>query len=325
MSVRPEWEGLGSMQCAQRMLWGGATKKWWLLAVATWILLLVTEPEEAAAAEPLEPVSNVSTRLTLKTRKRVETSKGSGEYRTVAETRRWEARRTAFVVCDMWSQHWCKGATRRVAEMAPRVNLVVNAARERGALIIHCPSGGMNHYAETAMRRRAQQAPPVKTKVLLKSWCHLDPQRESALPIDDADGGCDCQPRCRGVVLRPQIDAIKIHPEDAITDSAEAYYLMRARGITNVVVMGVHTNMCVLGRPFGIRQLTYQGQQVLLMRDLTDTMYNSRSKPFVNHFRGTDLVVAHIEKYWCPTVTSASILGGHPLRFKNDPDSPGQR
>ena len=229
------------------------------------------------------------------------------------------------MICDMWAQHWCKGATRRVAEMAPRVNLVVNAARERGALIIHCPSGGMNHYAATAMRRRAQQAPPVKTKVLLKTWCHLDPQRESALPIDDADGGCDCQPRCRGVVLRPQIDAIKIHPEDAITDSAEAYYLMRARGITNVVVMGVHTNMCVLGRPFGIRQLTYQGQQVLLMRDLTDTMYNSRSKPFVNHFRGTDLVVAHIEKYWCPTVTSASILGGHPLRFKNDPESPGQR
>ena len=165
----------------------------------------------------------------------------------------------------------------------------------------------------------------MKTKVLLKGWCHLDPQREGALPIDDTDGGCDCQPRCRGVVLSPQIEAIKIHPEDAITDSAEAYYLMRDRGITNVVVMGVHTNMCVLGRPFGIRQLVYQGQRVLLMRDLTDTMYNSRSKPFVNHFRGTDLVVEHIEKYWCPTVTSASILGGQPLRFKNDPRAQAQR
>ena len=313
------------MQRTHQMLLGSGGGKWLLLTVAGWVLMLVTAPLKPLVAEPLKPANTESSQLTLKTRKRVETSKGSGDYRTVEETLRWEPKRTAFVICDMWSQHWCKGATRRVAEMAPRINLVVTAARQRGALIIHCPSGGMKHYEKTAMRRRAQQAPPVKTKVLLKGWCHLDPQREGALPIDDADGGCDCQPRCRGVVLSPQIDAIKIHPEDAITDSAEAYYLMRARGITNVVVMGVHTNMCVLGRPFGIRQLVYQGQHVLLMRDLTDTMYNSRSKPFVNHFRGTDLVVEHIEKYWCSTVTSAAILGGHPLRFKNDPGSRGQR
>ena len=256
--------------------------------------------------------------LKLQTRKRQETSQGSGTFRVVQQTVRWDARNTALVICDMWSQHWCKGATRRVAEMAPRMNRVVSVARQRGALIIHCPSGGMQHYQETGMRRRAQVAPRIETRVPLQSWCKLDAQRESALPIDDTDGGCDCQPRCRGVVLRPQIDVIKIHPEDAITDSAEAYYLMRHRGITNVIVMGVHTNMCVLGRPFGVRQMVYQGQNVLLMRDLTDTMYNSRSKPFVNHFRGTHLVVEHIEKYWCPTVTSAAIVGGEPHRFSND-------
>ena len=54
------------------------------------------------------------------------------------------------------------------------------------------------------------------------------------------------------------------------------------------------------------------------MRDLTDTMYDSRSRPFVSHFTGTDLVTEHIEKFWCPSVTSASILGGKPYRFKAD-------
>ena len=49
---------------------------------------------------------------------------------------------------------------------------------------------------------------------------------------------------------------------------------MRQRGIKNVIVMGVHTNMCVLGRPFSIRQMVYQGQNVVLVRDMTDTMYN---------------------------------------------------
>ena len=37
-----------------------------------------------------------------------------------------------------------------------------------------------------------------------------------------------------------------------------------------------HENMCVLNRPFGIRQMVYQGQNVVLMRDLTDTMYDPR-------------------------------------------------
>jgi hypothetical protein len=59
-------------------------------------------------------------------------------------------------------------------------------------------------------------------------------------------------------------------------------------------------------------------KNVLLMRDLTDTMYNSRKRPFVSHFTGTDLVVEHIEKYWCPSITSADILGGEPFRFKGD-------
>ena len=44
---------------------------------------------------------------------------------------------TAIVVCDMWNEHWCKGATSRVAEMAPRMNQVISKAREQGVLIIH--------------------------------------------------------------------------------------------------------------------------------------------------------------------------------------------
>jgi len=47
-------------------------------------------------------------------------------------------------------------------------------------------------------------------------------------------------------------------------------------------------------------------------------MYNSRSRPFVDHFTGSDLVTWHIEKYWCPTITSDQVLGGKPFRFAGD-------
>ena len=101
----------------------------------------------------------------------------------------------------------------------------------------------------------------------------------------------------------------------------ECRAIRRAReeiGLDNVIVMGVHANMCVLGRPFSIRQMVAQGKNVLLMRDMTDTMYNSEMRPFVNHFRGTDLVVEHVEKYWCPTVLSTDLVGGKPFRFADD-------
>jgi type 1 glutamine amidotransferase len=60
------------------------------------------------------------------------------------------------------------------------------------------------------------------------------------------------------------------------------------------------------------------GKNVLLVRDLTDTMYNPRSKPFVSHVRGTELIIEHIEKYVCPTILSVDLLGGSAVRFEED-------
>src|SRR5262249_10248010 len=98
----------------------------------------------------------------------------------------------------------------------------------------------------------------------------------------------------------------------------EIWNLMEQRGIKNVILVGVHTNMCVLGRPFGLRQMAKNDKNVVLMRDMTDTMYNPKKWPYVSHFRGTDLIVEHIEKFVCPTVTSDQILGGAPFKFKGD-------
>jgi hypothetical protein len=57
-----------------------------------------------------------------------------------------------------------------------------------------------------------------------------------------------------------QIAAIDIASEDAVSDyGAELFNLLEQRGILDVVVMGVHTNMCVLGRPYGIRRSCTSG------------------------------------------------------------------
>ena len=118
---------------------------------------------------------------------------------------------------------------------------------------------------------------------------------------------------------KSQVDVLKIDDHDIISDTGEEIWnLLEQRGIDNVILLGVHTNMCVLGRPFGLRQMAKNGKNVVLMRDMTDTMYNPARAPFVSHFTGTDLIVEHIEKCVCPTITSDQILGGKPFRFSGD-------
>lgn len=264
-------------------------------------------------------IASQAAALRLHTRFRTETSPGSGTFRVEQKDVEWDATRTAVVICDMWDKHWCPDATERVGELAPVMNRVVKAARDQGVLIIHCPSDTMGFYQDHPGRKLAQSAPKVETKVPLQGWCSLQGTKEPRLPIDDSDEGCDGCPDCPGYgAWKRQHPAIEIANGDAITDSAEAFYLMRQRGITNVIVMGVHENMCVLGRPFAIRQMVAQGQNVVLMRDMTDSMYHHRKRPYVSHFVGTDLICEHIEKYWCPSITSTDLIGGQPFRFKED-------
>ena len=272
------------------------------------VLPPVVQADDASSPETIK--------LTL--RSRVETEKDSGRFRLVYKTVEWDPAKTAVIISDMWDDHYCKRAAARVDEMAPRMNDVLAEARRRGALVIHAPSGTMDHYKDTPQRKRALEAPEVATKAPLKRWCHHDPQHEAPMPVDTSQPCDDPKPGKAVRVYHHQNDALDIEPPDAIADGFEAFYLMEQRGIENVIIMGVHTNMCVLGRPFGIRQLVYQGKNVVLMRDMTDAMYRPSCPPGVSHVRGTELVIEHIEKYWCPTCTSTDLLGRPAFRFQED-------
>ena len=230
------------------------------------------------------------------------------------EAASWRPSETAVIICDMWDTHTCRGAARRVGEMAPKLDAFVSAARARGTLIVHAPSDVIKFYADTPQRKRVLDAPAAKGAVEFK-WRKIMPEREGALPIDDSDW-CDCRPKCdinaakaKGWPWSRQHEAIKIHPEDAISDQGqEIYNLFEQRGIKNVILCGVHTNMCVLGRSFGIRQMVLLGKNVALIRDLTDCLYDPDKPPKVSHDQGTALLVAHIEKHWCPSIPSSDLL-----------------
>lgn len=246
----------------------------------------------------------------------------SGITGPLTRTAQWDSHKTAIVVCDVWDTHWCQSAAARVDELAPVMNEMLRQARAQGVFILHAPSDTMDFYQDTVQRQRAMEAPvaPPPASGDLRSWHRLDPTREPPLPIDNSDAGCEDDPRCpTGNVWTRQHPVLEIAPEDAISDRGdEVYNLLKDRGIENVIVMGVHTNMCVLGRPFSIRRLVTLGWNVALMRDMTDSLYNPRMAPFVSHFQGTNLVVEHVETYWCPTLVSTDLTGRPAFRFQAD-------
>ena len=259
-----------------------------------------------ADGSPLPNRPKLAGTLRLGARSRIEEPPGSGKLRVQEATLDWKVSESAIIICDMWDDHWCKSAARRVGEMAVRMNQVVKAARTLGVMIIHAPSATIDFYADTPYRRRMLEAPRAEPPVPIQSWCNLEPEKEHRLPIDDSDGGCDdANPAESHRAWSRQHATIGISGHDGVTDQGqEVYNFCRQEGITNLAMMGVHTNMCVLGRSFGIRQMTKLGMNVVLVRDLTDAMYDPRDAPYVSHKRGTELVIEHIERHWCPSVLS---------------------
>ena len=71
------------------------------LTISTMLSLLSSTV--AAESKPLN--------LTLQTR--VETRPGSGEFKVAAAREKWDPRKTAILVCDMWDLHHSKNAVKR--------------------------------------------------------------------------------------------------------------------------------------------------------------------------------------------------------------------
>ncbi len=239
--------------------------------------------------------------LNLPLRSRVEAFKGSGAWQEVEFRATLPASQTAVLICDMWDKHWCTGATNRVEVLARRMAPVVDRAREKGIAIIHAPSDTMAFYKNDPHRLRMLQIAPVEPPAPLEL-------KDFPLPIDDAGGGCDTGDRMY-IAWKREHPALRIAGDDVISENGrEVYSFLREKGIKYLLVMGVHTNMCILNRTFAIKQMTKWGMRCVLVRDLTDAMYDPKDRPYVTHDEGTALVIEHIEKHWCPTVLAKDLM-----------------
>ena len=103
----------------------------------------------------------------LLTQRPIESASGYRVWQVEEEQRTLDATKTALVLCDVWDAHTCRGAEERLALLVTRMQQIVPAMRERGALIVHAPSDTRDfqaRYGATPARERVFDCPPARRR-----------------------------------------------------------------------------------------------------------------------------------------------------------------
>jgi len=220
--------------------------------------------------------------------------------------------KTAVVVIDMWDKHWCETYTARVANLVPRMNRALEAARKLGMCVVFAPSDVVDFYRDFPQR-----------KAMLAVPRHPEPKRVGfhAPPPPGPTDCCECGPdqpcKDKRKVWTRQHPDLKIAPQDWIADcnnGQELLNLCAERGIDTLLYMGVASNMCVQFRGMGVRNMKDHGLRAVVVADLVEAITSNGLDAAGNkdlNFTpagGTARIQRHLEQFVCPTIESRSLL-----------------
>jgi hypothetical protein len=211
-------------------------------------------------------------------------------------TEKVDSKSVGVIAVDVWNFHWCKTATMRVDAIVPRMNKALDAARELGMTVMLCPSDVVDNYVGYPQREAVFALPKVTVPVVVQVTCP---------PVPDA-GGCACG-RERCVVnfgwdgMHP---GLKIGADDLMPDTqAEVYSICKRKGLTHLIYVGFHTQVCLLGKPMGLKAMKSAGLRCVLARDMTDAHPGYDPAKNFTPDLNTEQVVEHFEKHLAPTIS----------------------
>ncbi len=247
--------------------------------VAGLLIPFLPESGQARAAE---------IELTLQTR-------DPANGKIVLTTERVDPKRIGVIAVDVWNYHWCKTATMRVDAIVPRMNRALDAARSLGMTVMLCPSDVVDNYAGYPQREAVLALPITPVPSVVSVTCP---------PVPDA-GGCACgRERCAvNYGWDGMHPALHIGEADLMPDTqAEVYAICQKYRLTHLIYAGFHTQVCLLGKPMGLKAMKTAGLQCVLARDMTDAHPGYDPARNFTPDLNTEQVVEHFEKHLAPTI-----------------------
>jgi hypothetical protein len=208
-----------------------------------------------------------------------------------------DASKVGVVIVDPWNYHWCMTACERVSAMVPRWNKAIEVARDMGMPIIWCPSDVIGSYSGFPQRERV---------LGLKLLSVPDIRGIPSTVFTCERGDCLCGP---GISCGPNYGHDGLNPDLYIADNdfiasstEEVFTVLKNHNITHVIYMGLHTNICLYGKPGALKFMWQAGLNCMLARDINDaiTIYDP-VKGFTPDM-GTQKTDEDIEKAGIPTI-----------------------
>lgn len=221
--------------------------------------------------------------------------------RIALATEKIDPARVGVIAVDVWNFHWCKTATMRVDAIVPRLNQALEAARALGMTVMLRPSDVVDNYVGYPQRQTVLALPEVPVPAVVDVTCPAPP---------DA-GGCACgRERCAvNYGWDGMHPGLRIGENDLMPDTqSEVYAICRQRGLTHLIYAGFHTQVCLLGKPMGLKAMKSAGLRCILARDMTDAHPGYEPARGFTPDLNTEQVVAHFEKHLAPTIHFADEL-----------------
>ncbi|MEO6184547.1 MAG: NPCBM/NEW2 domain-containing protein [Verrucomicrobiota bacterium] len=214
----------------------------------------------------------------------------------VLRTEKVDPERVGVIAVDVWNYHWCKTATMRVDAIVPRMNKALDAARALGMTVMLCPSDVVDNYVGYPQREAVFAVPKIAVPTVVNVTCPPAPD----------PGGCACgRERCTvNFGWDGMHPALRIGEEDLMPDTqSEVYSICQQRGLTHLIYVGFHTQICLLGKSMGLKAMKSAGLRCVLARDMTDAHPGYDPSRNFTPDLNTQQVVEHFEKYLSPTIS----------------------
>ena len=233
--------------------------------------------------------------------------------------------KTTIVLIDMWDRHWCKTYTQRVANLVPRMNRTLDAARSLGIQVVFAPSDVIDFYRDYPQRNAMLG---IGNRPLPPKTTFTPPAQPTGRDCCECGPTQPCKTKSFGHWSR-QHPELRIAANDLIgncNDQRELLNLCQARNIDTLIYAGVASNMCVLNRQFGMNNIKQYGLKIMFISDLVQAITANGLDPAAQtpdwNFtpaRGSAIIQRYLEKHIAPSFESKQLIDAAGMdRFAGD-------
>jgi nicotinamidase-related amidase len=213
------------------------------------------------------------------------------------------AEKVAIVVMDAWDYHWCRSWRTRAASLIPRMNYSLERARQIGITIIFSPTNATRDMHYTIQRKATLEIPFHQMPE------SLDIIADGTSPF--LPGNCECG---YGHECFYTHNVNNQHPDLIMGDDdyigvelQEVYNILAKKKITHVILAGFATNICVWGKPAGLKNMINAGFQCTIASDLTEAI-TQYAEGIFNPTEGTLQSLALIEQEFASSIVLEELL-----------------